>query len=279
MSAPNPKRQREAYKTLDAIMASATHVWVIHYSCESFYDRPEGRSPRVTSVALRNLSSGQTVSFSIHQVAERKGVKVSDIPARYDEFEKAMLAGLFDFLKSHKADRFLHWNMRDSNFGFAAIEHRYRVLKGEPFVVDDDKKVDLARLLIAIYGTGYTGHPRLETLIQKNNIAPLDFLSGADEAAAFDAQNYVALHQSTLRKVDVMANIAGRAFDRDLKTNTTWWEMHGGHVRTAVNWIAENKTFQLIAGIASIIGLGIAIVTLWPSPTSTPPTEIARDAG
>jgi hypothetical protein len=35
--------------------------------------------------------------------------------------------------------------------------------------------------------------------------------------------------------------------------------MHGGRVRTALNWMAENRTFQLLAGAASIAGLALAI--------------------
>ena len=55
--------------------------------------------------------------------------------------------------------KYMHWNMRDINYGFPAIEHRYRVLGGNPVIIDDDKKLDLARLLIDIYGVGYAGHP------------------------------------------------------------------------------------------------------------------------
>jgi hypothetical protein len=126
-------------------------------------------------------------------------------------------------------------------------------------VVEDAKKFDLSRLLIDIYGVGYMDHPRMETLLKKNHIAPRDFLTGAEEAKAFENRDFVALHQSTLRKVDVLANIAGRAHDRNLKTNTSRWEMHGGRVRTALIWMAENRTFQVSTGLASIVGLGLAL--------------------
>jgi hypothetical protein len=234
MTAPNPARQRAALTTLDRLSADAANVWVIHYSCESFYDRPKGRSPRVTSIALRKLDSAQTVSFSIHQVAERRRIAFDQIEQHYDELEKEMLVAFFGHLGSHRGMKYLHWNMRDANYGFQAIEHRFRVLGEEPYVVEDDKKFDLSRLLIDIYGVGYIGHPRMEKLLAKNHIAPRDFLNGAEEAKAFEKRNFAALHQSTLRKVDVVANIAGRSHDRDLRTNTTWWEMHGGRMRTAL---------------------------------------------
>ena len=69
--------------------------------------------------------------------------------------------------------------MSDINFDFPAIEHRYGVLSGTPFTINDDWKFDLSRLLTDIYGNSYIGHPRLQRLMEKNNIKPRDFLVGA----------------------------------------------------------------------------------------------------
>lgn len=259
MTAPNPKKQKTGWNKLDSIFADAANVWVIHYSCESFYDRPNGASPRITSIAVRKLDSGQTFSFSIHQVAEEKRVPFDQIEARYDDLERQMLDAFYNHVGSYRGTRYLHWNMRDINYGFAAIEHRYRVLGGSPIVLEDDRKTDLSRLFVDIYGVGYIGHPRLETLLAKNSIKPRDFLTGEQEARAFEIRNFVGLHQSTLRKVDVIANIADRAHSRQLKTNTTWWEMHGGRVRSVLNWLVENKMVAFAASLASILGLAIAI--------------------
>ncbi|WP_298865191.1 hypothetical protein [uncultured Sulfitobacter sp.] len=274
MSAPDPRKQKASRSVIDRLFEDASNVWVTHYSCESFYDRTDGRSPRITSIAVRKLDSGQTVSFSIHQIAELDGIDLSGITEHYDALERKMLDEFFAHVGSHRGMKYLHWNMRDINYGFAAIEHRYRVLGGEPhFIIPDENKFDLARLLIDVYGVGYTGHPRLTTLLEKNKIQPRDFLNGASEAEAFEQGNYVGLHQSTLRKVDMIANIAGRARDRSLKTNTTWWEMHGGRVRTFINFAAESRPFQLTTGVASIIGLIIAFQpdlpsTLWITATN-----------
>ena len=259
MTAPNPTRQKAARTTLDRIFANASNVWVIHYSCESFYDRPEGRSPRITSIALRMLDSAQTISFSIHKIAETRGVPFSDISEHYDSLEREMLQNFYSHLKSYQQMQFLHWNMRDSNYGFQAIEHRFGVLarnSDEPYVVEDRNKTDLARVLIDIYGIRYTGHPRLETLLDKNEISRLDFLTGAEEAKAFEDKEFVALHQSTLRKVDVIANIAGRAHDRSLKTNTSWWEMRGGGVMQVYNWITDHPKWSSAGvGLTAIIAI------------------------
>jgi hypothetical protein len=107
--------------------------------------------------------------------------------------------------------------------------------------------------LIEIYGVGYAGHPRLTTLLAINSIQPKDFLTGEKEAQAFVNRDFVALHQSTLRKVDILSDILERAHDRHLRTNTTWWEMHGGRFKNVLNWVAENKLFALILAVAAII--------------------------
>lgn len=262
MSAPNIHRQKKSRKTLDQLFRDATNVWIAHYSCESFYDRPAGASARITSIALRRLHSAQTISFSIHQKAEIEGVAPDQITNHYDELEKKMLDDYFSHIGSHRGMHYLHWNMRDINYGFAAIEHRHRVLDGEPYIIEEDTKHDLARILIDIYGKGYTDHPRQQTLLEQNDIAPRDFMTGAEEAAAFEEGNYVGLHQSTLRKVDVIANIASHAHDRNLKVNTTWWEMNGGRLRNTINWIIEHTWMKVILSFGGLAGL-VALIYSW----------------
>jgi len=238
---------------------------VIHYSCESFYDIKDGRTPRITSIAVRNFSTGQTTSFSIHKSAEQSGVSAPDIAARYDELEKHMLDEYFQFVKSRHGYGFVHWNMRDINYGFQAIEHRYKVLGGEPFIIDDARKFDLARALIAMYGVGYIphgAHGRLHGLMGLNNITAKDVLTGADEALAFENKEFVKLHQSTLRKVDVMANILERIQDGSLKTAASWRDRYGIHPAVMVEICKEHWALSLLAFAAAGIGLVSSIKSL-----------------
>jgi len=255
-------RRKVALKTVDELESKRDNVLVIHYSCESFYDIKDGRTPRVTSIAIRNFSTGQTVSFSIHKCAEQNSVKQNEIDEHYDNLEKLMLDEYFEFLTSRHGYLFLHWNMRDINYGFQAIEHRYSVLKGEPFSVDDARKIDLARLLIALYGVDYIYHKpsgRLHNLIQHNNMTMKDVLTGAEEAAAFENKEFVKLHQSTLRKVDTMSNILERVIDGSLQTNATWWEVHGAHPAIAVEIATKHWGWSIFVATAAIIGLARAI--------------------
>lgn len=231
---------------------------VIHYSCESFYNIKDGRTPRVTSIAIRQFSSGQTTSFSIHKSAELKGVPASEIDMCYDELEKEMLAELFKFLNTKPDHTFVHWNMRDINYGFQAIEHRFKVLKGEPVAISDDKKVDLARVLISLFGVGYAPHGdsgRLHSLLDMNQITSKDVLTGAGEAKAFEEKEYVKLHQSTLRKVDAIANLLGRTLDGTLKTNAGFVDKYGAHPAAFVEFITTHWFYGIIGIAATIIGL------------------------
>lgn len=260
------RRRRAARKAFEELDRRRDMYIVLHYSCESFYDIKDGRTPRVTSIAARNFSTGQTSSFSIHKSAEQLGVLLTEITRRYDELEKHMLDEFFDFIKSRHGYSFIHWNMRDINYGFQAIEHRYKVLGGEPFTVDDSRKFDLARELINQYGPGYAPHGengRLHSLMDLNHITTLDALTGKQEAEAFDAGEYVTLHRSTLRKVDVMSNILERVLDGSIKTNASWQEKTGYHPAVLVELIKEHWIVGILATIIVLIGLVASLKELF----------------
>lgn len=253
------KHRKETLNRLYELDDHRDSVVVIHYSCESFYDRPDGSTPRITSIAVRNLGTGQTESFSIHKIAELKATPVAKISNDYDALEKEMLDEFGHFLQANSHCTWVHWNMRDINYGFQAIEHRHKVLRGvPPSRLPEERKFDLARGLVAIYGVGYAGHPRLENIVKLNYITDKGFLSGKHEAAAFEQGEFVKLHQSTLRKVDIFANIFGRVLDGSLRTNSTWWEARGLHPQVVAEFMTEHWLGVFIAffgAIASIIGL------------------------
>ncbi|MCG2589812.1 hypothetical protein [Rhodohalobacter sulfatireducens] len=246
------KKHKTAKKQIDELFEESTYANVIHYSCESFYDRPDGATPRITSIAVRNLGSRQTKSFSIHKIAEKEQVPLDKISNNYDDLEREMLDGYFEYVREHATYKWLHWNMRDINYGFSAIEYRYEVLGGQPTKIDDGKKYDLAKILIEAYRANYINHPRLESLLKKNDITALNFLNGAEEAEAFENGNYVKLHQSTLRKVDVMANIAGRFREGDLKTNISNLDLFSLYPRAALEWLKEHWIISLLGILAAL---------------------------
>lgn len=282
-------------KRLNEIYDESINAYVIHYSCESFY-APDGQSPlanstRVTSIAVRNLKSGQTKTWSIHKSAELgkqlenlselikanapltnqeqdSGAPRTEATAHISEIlnplEFDMLNGYFSFLSNHSDSTYVHWNMRDDNYGFSALEHRFRVLGGNPIILQDNKKFDLARELITLFGKRYAPHTsptgrrgRLMSIIELNRIADTDALQGAEEAAAFVNGEFIKLQQSTLRKVDVLSNIFDRTHDQSLKTKASFTDKYGVH---PVALIEVAKSNPIVSGFVFLAGILAAVV-------------------
>jgi len=228
-------------------------VIAVHYSCESFADRPDGASPRVTSIAIRNLGNGQTTSFSIHQFAEIRHLSMASIDNQYDILEKAMLETFYKYVGQHEHVQWVHWKMRDMCYGFPALAHRCKVLGGSPGDIHDSQLLDLSTLLYELFGDNYAAHPRLYTLVAKNKITDKDMLSGKDESEAFKAKEYVKLHNSTLRKVCVLETIVNLLARGMLKTDARWYEKYGG----VIGIIREHwmLVVSMLGNIASILSL------------------------
>jgi len=250
-------RRKEAKDILKKLDENKSNTLIIHYSCESFYDIKDGRTPRITSIAVRFLDTAQTKSFSIHKAAELKKIPISEIESKYDLLEKDMLYEFFQFVKEHRNFNWIHWNMRDINYGFEAIENRYRVLDETPVSIDSNKKYDLARILPNKYGLRYIGHPRFEKLVEKNRITKRDFLTGKEEALCFEKKEFVKLHQSTLRKVDIMNTIFERTLDNSLMTDARITDIYGISFQGLFLLIQENWIVALLASLITLIVGGI----------------------
>lgn len=169
----------------------------------------------------------------------------------YDELEKKMLNEYFNFLSNHMDCYYVHWNMRDISYGFEALKHRYRVLGGEPINLDEDRLLDLNKILIDYYGAHYASHPRLQKLMELNKISSKNFLTGQEEAECFDNCEYIKLHTSTLRKVDVLCNILNRQLNRTLKTNIN-------KLKQVINEVFESPIYKIL----SVIGVLWTIISI-----------------
>lgn len=252
------KTHRKAKEQINSFYDNNSHALIIHYSCESFYDIKEGKTPRITSIAIRYLNSAQTKSFSIHKIAELKKIANSDISENYDALEKDMLKDFYDFVKEHLTFRWIHWNMRDINYGFEALKHRATILGTKSIDIIDENKFDLARLLIEKYGKKYSGHPRLISILEMNKISSKHWLNGDEEAKAFEEKEFVKLHQSTLAKVDVIENILKLTAENDLKTKSKLMDVYGLYPQGLFELAKDNWMYSLILIIiTTLIGIGI----------------------
>jgi len=247
MAAPNPQRQRQERDRLARLFANPQSVCIVHYGCQNFSRLQQ--SPRIACIALRNLESGVTVSFSIHRELELAKSQMT-----LDELERGMLDKYFSFLGQHKGMTFLHWNMRDIKFGFAAIEHRYEVLGGTPYQLPDHQKIDVSILFTNLYGANYLPKPTFEYLAKRNELSLAGYLAGNLEPELFDQGEYYAVLQSTLCKVTIIAEAVKLACDGTLRTDATWWTLNVGRVREA--WeLFENNPVKAWGGLLATVAM------------------------
>ena len=244
---------------INYIFANKNQCYVIHYSCESFYDSKDGKSTRITSIAIRNLENAQTHHWALNRSAELLKLDINN-PSDLDTLEYHFLEQYFKFLNIYQTCTFIHWNMRDNNYGFQALQHRFSVLNGTPVILPDNRKIDLARIVVSIYGRGYIDHAdskgrkgRLLALVEKNNIADKDVMPGEAEATAYINHEYRKLEMSTLRKVDILCNIAERVYDNTLKTKNKWYKPRSFHPYYIFYIIKEHPFFTIFIVVAAIL--------------------------
>ena len=260
MAPPNPNRQRAAREKLEDIFGHPASAHVIHYACQSFDQDAEAGSPRVTAIGVRNLGTGETNSFSVHQEAELRGLGPVQVLSQLDELEYSLLAKFFGFLQQNRKMKFLHWNMRDALYGFAAIEHRYSVLGGEAYSLPESQRYDLARLFVDIYGTRYARAPYLRGLADSNGLALTGYLDGPVEAEAFERGQYGSVERSVLVKVRLLNDIVYLAHDRTLKTRAGWWTLNRGRVREAYEMFERNPVVAVGAVLITAFGIVLKVL-------------------
>ena len=252
---PTLESRKQSKDDLKSISKNPGNVLIIHYSCEGLGDHPDGRSNRITSIAVKRFDNGQTESFSLHKEAELTGVPYDQISKSLDLLEKEMLTKFYSFVQKHPNHKWVHWNMRDSTFGFQAIEHRAKVLNVAPEPVEDKNKTDLSRTLINIYGKHYTGHPRQQSILEFNGISTLDFMTGEKEAEAFKEGKFTDMHRSTLRKVACHEELLRLTLAETLKTKGRFWHVYGKSPRGLILLIKEHWIWSGIGILATILGL------------------------
>lgn len=250
-------RQRRAKEKIKELFKRPDQVTVVHYSCENF-NKPEGLSPRVVSIAVKNLETNQGQSFSIHLQAEKDGIAVDQIDSKYDELERKMLDEFYNYVDRHQANKWLHWNMNSMKYGFMAIAHRYEVHGGQAVNIDEDRLYCLNNIFQDKYGDKYIDDQKLEKLTAFNNISKHDALPGEEEAEAFRQKEFAKLHYSTMRKVDHISKLARKEWDGTLKTRATWRQMHATSLLAIIEWFTDtpfNKLMGVVASAYAIIQL------------------------
>lgn len=175
---------------------AAEDVYTVHYSCESFYDALD-HPPSVSAIAVSTVPRGTSITFS--RIDSRDP----------DQSEVDLLSRFFDWLRARPDARLVHWNMNSSEYGFAALENRYRYLGGtNPTSHADDRTFDLDDLIAVRHGRNYAGHPRLTRLLALNGVSTRYSLSGAEQARKFAEGAHADLARSTSERATTIAALA-----------------------------------------------------------------------
>ena len=230
--------------------------YIIHYSCQSLYDDNNSLSPRITSIAVEHYSSGQTISYSTHAVAEEIGVSRDEVIDKFDEIEKKLLDDFYSFVKDRQGKYWVHWNMRNLTYGFEHIQHRYRVLnqKDAPNI-SVERRINLNDILADRYGHKYAKHPKMLSLMEMNGGRSRDFLDGQEEVCAFKQREYIKMHNSTLCKVGFFHRVIQKIIEGKIRTDSK-------EIGVFLDRVFESRWAKAIGFIGTIIGLAASIITV-----------------
>jgi len=188
------------------------------------YDDNEALSPRITSIAVTHYASEQTVSFSTHSIAEELHIPRESVRDRFDEVERKLLQDFYSFVRDRRDKHWVHWNMRNLTFGFEHLEHRYRVLgSNDATVIPVERRLNLNDLLSDRYGGEYASHPKMKSLMELNGGVHRHFLTGEEEVKAFQSNEFIRMHNSTLAKVGFLFHVISSLLKGTLNTASRGW--------------------------------------------------------
>ena len=225
--------REHAQRVIADLFGTASHAFIIHYALQQLRREQRELAPPVAAIAISNLASSQTRVFSIKAEADRAGIDLGQPlpPGQMVQLEYSLLFNYNDFLARQPTHRFLHWYMRDDTFGFAALEQRYRKVfadlaqslhgprSADPAIafgfgggtppglvrIDDGRKVDLARVIRDVYGTGPIS---LREIADRNGLSHKELIPGEQEPNAFESGNHARLQWSTATKTRLIGEIA-----------------------------------------------------------------------
>jgi hypothetical protein len=213
-------------KTINYLTENKSKILFIHYSCENLTKENKELSLRITSIAVLFNNGHILKSFSIHYTAEILHINRDDIEEKYAEIEKEMLSDFFKFIESQYDYIWLHWNMKNINYGFEALEHRYKVLTGnDAHHISEEKKYNLSELILSKYGKNCVDHPKMPNLMILNGGKPRDYLDGETEVDAFKEKEYLKMQKSTICKVYWFSTIFHSLLKNKIKTKKFNWNL------------------------------------------------------
>lgn len=259
------KERASIREQISQLYKESNRVFLIHYACESF-DRPAGSPCRITGIAVRNLKTGQSKSWTIYGEAERKR-RTATIKNDLDILEKSLLNCFSKHLKNHDECTYVHWNMRDTKYGFSHFHRRAAALGVKLHKLQDSQKFDLSNAIYKLYGpehapavakNGTKG--RIFSIAEINNISNAEAISGENEALAFARGDFGMVEGSTLRKLGMFSDIFDKLHRGNFKHNAPWKDTWMMSLSAGVYAL---KTHWAIVAFVFFSGLIFAFYRSW----------------
>lgn len=261
------RAHKEANGIIDAYVKKKSDYIFIHYARQNCFTDGYEKGPRVIAIVVMNAESEQLRIFSLRKVAEQNGndfFKISE--EEKDKIEYHLLEEFFEYVKMNKEKMWLHWNMKNNNFGFSAIENRFSELNGTPYHLEEGKLINISVLLKKRYGTNFakdgtwngktTG--KMYDIFVLNNIKDSNILNGEEEIINYIVKNIMAIEQSVIAKLKAFQLIVEKTADNVLKTRgSVLKDVYGFGIRGIAQYIQDNA---LLALLFSILGGIIATI-------------------
>jgi hypothetical protein len=149
--------------------------------------------------------------------------------------------------------------MRNLTYGFEHLEHRYRVLGGhDAAVIPVERRLNLNDLISDRYGSSYANHPKLRSLMELNGGVHRHVLSGEEEVNAFQNNEFIRMHNSTLSKVGFLHSVVRKMISGKLRTASRGFGI-------ALDRMFESRWAKTIGLLATVVGVGTGVwqICLW----------------
>lgn len=252
---------KEANSIISDYVKKKSDYIFIHYARQNCFADAYEKGPRIIAIVAMNAESEQFVVFSLKKSAEKQGndfFKLSEM--EQDQIEHDMLCDFFEYVNDNKAKTWLHWNMKNNNFGFSAIEDRFRSLKGDPIHFGESKLINISVLLKKKYGMNYAKDNmwngklmgKMYDIFILNNINDSYILDGEREIIEYILKNIIPIEQSVLGKLKAFKIIMEKTADNVLKNRgNVLKDVYGLSIQGIAKYIQDNA---LLALIFSILG-------------------------
>jgi len=160
------------------------------------------------------------------------------------------------FIRERRDKYWVHWNMRNLAYGFEHLEHRYKALGGrDSAVIPVERRVNLNDMLAHRYGAGYAKHPKLKSLMDINGGIHRYFLTGPEEVLAFEQNEFIKMHNSTLCKVGFFFKVIRRVLAGRLIVSSRGFGV-------AIDRLFESRTAKIVGLVSSILTVLSALSAL-----------------